>query len=142
MHYSSDDPILKNLAKVNLNFIDHVDGNQPELEMETVADWYTRCLQFHRFWSVDNSLIHTEYSALRAVVVTNYEETVLLAINEPADGKKKSQVQEFVNYYGGPGVQHIALNTNNIVEAITGLKERGMEFLRVPETYFVRKFHK
>ena len=66
---------------------------------------------FHRFWSVDDSQIHTEYSALRSIVVTNYEETIKMPINEPAPGKKKSQIQEYVDYYGSAGVQHIALRS-------------------------------
>lgn len=79
---------------------------------------YERCLQFHRFWSVDDSQLHTEYSALRSIVMTNWEETVKMPINEPAPGKKRSQIQEYVEYYGGAGVQHIALNTNNIITAV------------------------
>lgn len=135
-HPNQNDSILKLLPKINLNFIDHVVGNQPDREMEGVADWYVKCLMFHRFWSVDDSQIHTEYSALRSIVVTNYEETVKMPINEPANGKKKSQIQEFVDYYGGGGVQHIALNTDDIIFAITKLKERGMDFLKVPDTYY------
>lgn len=104
--------------------------------MEPVAEWYVRCLMFHRFWSVDDSQIHTDYSALRSIVVSNYEETVKMPINEPANGKKKSQIQEYVDFYGGGGVQHIALNTSDIVEAITKLKQRGTEFLQVPDTYY------
>lgn len=75
-------------------------------------------MQFHRFWSVDDSQLHTEYSALRSIVMTNWEETVKMPINEPAPGKKRSQIQEYVEYYGGAGVQHIALNTNNIITAV------------------------
>lgn len=71
---------------------------------------------FHRFWSVDDSQIHTEYSALRSIVVTNWDETIKMPINEPAPGKKKSQIQEYVDYYGGAGIQHIALNTNDIIK--------------------------
>ncbi len=73
---------------------------------------------FHRFWSVDDKQIHTEYSALRSIVVTNYEETIKMPINEPAPGKRKSQIQEYVDYYGGAGVQHIALNTPDIITAV------------------------
>ena len=111
-------------------------GNQPDKDMEQVADWYVKCLMFHRFWSVDDSQIHTDYSALRSIVVTNYEETVKMPINEPANGKKKSQIQEYVDYYGSGGVQHIALNTDNIIESIENLKKRGMDFLQVPDTYY------
>ncbi|XP_037823439.1 4-hydroxyphenylpyruvate dioxygenase [Lucilia sericata] len=130
------DVLLENLPAAKLDFIDHVVGNQPDLQMESVAAWYERILQFHRFWSVDDSQIHTEYSALRSIVMANYEETVKMPINEPAKGKKKSQIQEYVEYYGGAGVQHIALNTSDIITAIRNLKARGMEFLSIPDSYY------
>jgi len=130
------DPLLEKLPTIGLQFVDHVVGNQPDLEMTPVAESYEKNLMFHRFWSVDDSQIHTEYSALRSIVVTNYEETIKMPINEPAPGKKKSQIQEYVDYYGGAGVQHIALNTNDIISAITNMKERGIEFLNIPDTYY------
>ncbi|XP_033322175.1 4-hydroxyphenylpyruvate dioxygenase [Megalopta genalis] len=131
-----EDKSIKNLPKVGLNFVDHIVGNQPDKQMEPVAKWYEECLQFHRFWSVDDSQLHTEYSALRSIVMTNWEETVKMPINEPATGKKRSQIQEYVEYYGGAGVQHIALNTDNIIKAIQNLQARGMEFLNVPDSYY------
>nr|XP_033777334.1 4-hydroxyphenylpyruvate dioxygenase-like isoform X3 [Geotrypetes seraphini]XP_033777335.1 4-hydroxyphenylpyruvate dioxygenase-like isoform X3 [Geotrypetes seraphini]XP_033777336.1 4-hydroxyphenylpyruvate dioxygenase-like isoform X3 [Geotrypetes seraphini]XP_033777337.1 4-hydroxyphenylpyruvate dioxygenase-like isoform X3 [Geotrypetes seraphini] len=130
------DPSLLKLPEGHLHFIDHIVGNQPDAEMLSVVDWYQKCLLFHRFWSVDDKQIHTRYSALRSIVVTNYEETIKMPINEPAAGKKKSQIQEYVDYYGGAGVQHIALNTSDIIQAITNLKARGMEFLSAPDTYY------
>ncbi|XP_063624637.1 4-hydroxyphenylpyruvate dioxygenase-like [Cydia splendana] len=130
------DPINKFLPKVEINFIDHVVGNQPDNGMETAASWYERCLQFHRFWSVDDKQVCTEYSALRSVVMANWEETVKMPINEPAAGKKKSQIQEYVEYHGGAGVQHIALNTEDIITAITNLRARGVEFLSIPSKYY------
>lgn len=108
----------------------------PDTVMEPTVQWYTNVLQFHRFWSVDDTQMHTEYSALRSVVVADYDEVVKMPINEPAEGKRKSQIQEYVDYYGGEGVQHIALRTDNIIDAITHLRARGVEFLRVPETYY------
>lgn len=72
--------------------IDHCVGNQPDLEMEPVAAWYEKMLDFHRFWSVDDSMIHTEYSSLRSIVVTDFDENVKMPINEPAPGKRKSQI--------------------------------------------------
>ncbi|XP_017880814.1 4-hydroxyphenylpyruvate dioxygenase [Ceratina calcarata] len=131
-----EDSFAKTLPKVGLNFVDHIVGNQPDKQMEPVAQWYERVLQFHRFWSVDDTQLYTEYSALRSIVMTNWEETVKMPINEPAPGKKRSQIQEYVEYYGGAGVQHIALNTNDIVQAIQKLRARGMEFLDVPDTYY------
>uniref|UniRef100_A0A7N8XCK9 4-hydroxyphenylpyruvate dioxygenase n=1 Tax=Mastacembelus armatus TaxID=205130 RepID=A0A7N8XCK9_9TELE len=121
---------------VYLHFIDHIVGNQPDDQMVPISDWYQKCLMFHRFWSIDDKQIHTQYSALRSIVVTNYEETIKMPINEPAMGKKKSQIQEYVDYNGGPGVQHIALNTSNIIETIVNLRARGMEFLSAPDTYY------
>uniref|UniRef100_A0A3Q3QRF0 4-hydroxyphenylpyruvate dioxygenase n=1 Tax=Monopterus albus TaxID=43700 RepID=A0A3Q3QRF0_MONAL len=130
------DPLLAKLPPGGLNFIDHIVGNQPDDQMVPVSDWYQKCLMFHRFWSVDDKQIHTQYSALRSIVVTNYEETIKMPINEPATGEKKSQIQEYVDYNGGPGVQHIALNTSNIIQAIVNLRDRGMEFLSAPDTYY------
>ncbi|XP_075876251.1 4-hydroxyphenylpyruvate dioxygenase [Nelusetta ayraudi] len=130
------DPLLPKLPTVALNFIDHIVGNQPDDEMVPISDWYQKCLLFHRFWSIDDKQIHTDYSSLRSIVVTNYEETIKMPINEPAPGKRISQIQEYVDYNGGPGVQHIALNTSNIIEAIVNLRARGMEFLSAPETYY------
>lgn len=106
---------MSKLPAVNLDFIDHCVGNQPNEEMEDVIKWYERNLMFHRFWSVDDTQMHTEYSALRSIVVTNYEETIKMPINEPASGMRKSQIQEYVDYYGGAGIQHIALNTTDII---------------------------
>ncbi|XP_069473423.1 4-hydroxyphenylpyruvate dioxygenase-like [Ambystoma mexicanum] len=130
------DVLLPTLPAGYLNFIDHLVGNQPDDEMTSVTDWYQKCLLFHRFWSVDDKQIHTEFSALRSIVVTNYEETIKMPINEPAAGRKKSQIQEYVDYYGGAGVQHIALNTSDIIQAIKNLKSRGMEFLCTPDVYY------
>lgn len=111
-------------------------GNQPDLEMTAVAEMYEKQLGFHRFWSVDDSQLHTEYSALRSIVVADYDELVKMPINEPATGKKKSQIQEYVDYYGGAGVQHMALRTENIINAVAHLTARGTEFLDIPDTYY------
>ncbi|XP_077895358.1 4-hydroxyphenylpyruvate dioxygenase-like isoform X2 [Ictidomys tridecemlineatus] len=108
----------------------------PLLKDSLLPKLYLRNLQFHRFWSVDDTQVHTEYSSLRSIVVTNYEETIKMPINEPAMGRKKSSIQEYVDYNGGAGVQHIALKTQDIITAIRNLQERGMEFLTVPSTYY------
>merc|ERR1711937_128013 len=106
---------LERLPRPNLLFIDHCVGNQPEDDMNKVADWYVKNLQFHRFWSVDDSQMHTKYSALRSVVMASWDEYIKLPINEPADGLKVSQIQEYVNFHGGAGVQHIAITTEDIL---------------------------
>merc|ERR1712108_126121 len=103
---------------------------------EDAAKWYENNLLFHRFWSVDDEQMHTEYSALRSVVVANYEETIKMPINEPAPGKKKSQIQEYVDYYGSAGVQHIAIRSFDIIASIENLRARGMEFLNIPDSYY------
>jgi len=135
-HYSVDMPIVDKLPSTELQFIDHVVGNQPDDEMENVANWYQNMLQFHRFWSVDDKQVHTKYSSLRSIVVSNYEETVKMPINEPALGLKKSQIQEYVDYNGGAGVQHIAIRTDNIIRSVQLLYERGVEFLTAPKSYY------
>jgi 4-hydroxyphenylpyruvate dioxygenase len=135
------DPLSSLLGSPDLHFIDHCVGNQPDNEMVSACDWYEKNLDFHRFWSVDDKQIHSEYSALRSIVMTDFDENVKMPINEPATGKKKSQIQEYVEYHGGPGVQHIALNTPDIISALKVLRARGMEFLKAPPVYYddVRK---
>jgi 4-hydroxyphenylpyruvate dioxygenase len=111
-------------------------GNQPDREMEDVCDWYTKVLGWKRFWSVDDSQVVTKYSSLRSVVMTDPGENVKMPINEPADGIRKSQIQEYVEYNGGPGVQHIALRTEDILHTVSMLRERGVKFLKVPKSYY------
>jgi len=93
--------------------------------MEPVVKHYEQMLGYHRFWSVDDKMIHTEYSSLRSIVVTDYDENIKMPINEPAAGKRKSQIQEFVDYYHGSGVQHIALNTDTIIQTVENMRTRG-----------------
>lgn len=135
-HPHEHDPILGVLPETHLEFVDHVVGNQPDLQMEPAVQWYVKMLSFHRFWSVDDSQMHTEYSALRSVVVTDYDENIKMPINEPAAGKKKSQIQEYVDYYAGAGVQHIALHTHDIIASVTSLRRRGVDFLAPPRSYY------
>jgi len=130
------DPLDSLLPDTKVLIIDHCVGNQPDLKMEAACSMYETCLKFERFWSVDDTQIHTDYSALRSIVMTDYDETIKMPINEPANGKRKSQIQEYVDYYGGPGVQHIALRTDDIIEAVSALQARGLEFLTIPKTYY------
>jgi 4-hydroxyphenylpyruvate dioxygenase len=130
------DPLTDITPSPALDFVDHVVGNMPDAGMAPTVEFYEKILQFHRFWTVDDSQIHTKYSALRSTVMADYDEVVKMPINEPADGLKKSQIQEYVEYYGGAGVQHIALNTRDIINAVTQMRARGVEFLKVPETYY------
>lgn len=131
-----DDPQVHLIPSPCLQFIDHCVVNQNDGEMESTVNWYIEKLQFHRFWSVDDKQLHTEYSSLRSIVICDYNERVKMPINEPASGKRKSQIQEFIEYYGGPGIQHIALNTNDILNAVARLKQRGVTFIKIPNTYY------
>lgn len=124
------------LPSVEFENIDHCVGNQALGDMEPTAEWYEKMLDFHRFWSVDDSIIHTEYSSLKSIVVADFDEVVKMPINEPANGKRKSQIQEYVDFYYGAGVQHIAFRTKDIIQTITLLRQRGVEFLDIPPAYY------
>lgn len=124
------------LPSPELSFIDHVVSNQKVGDMEPTAQWYEKMLSFHRFWSVDDKIMHTEYSALNSIVMADFDQVIKLPINEPAKGKKVSQIQEYVDYYAGAGVQHIALRSFDIIKTITNLRKRGVEFLMVPKSYY------
>ncbi|TPX51546.1 hypothetical protein CcCBS67573_g10018, partial [Chytriomyces confervae] len=133
---SPEDPLTKFLPATDLLRIDHCVGNQPDNEMVPACNLYETAFDFHRFWSVDDKQIHTEYSALRSIVMADYDEVVKMPINEPAMGKKKSQIQEYVEYNAGAGVQHIALRTNDIIKSVSNLRARGVEFLSIPKSYY------
>lgn len=97
---------------------------------------YEKALGFHRFWSVDDKDIFTEYSALKSVVMASPNELVKMPINEPAHGKKKSQIEEYVEFFNGSGVQHIALRTNDVISTVVNMKKRGVQFITVPDSYY------
>jgi 4-hydroxyphenylpyruvate dioxygenase len=130
------DPINDLFPPVGLQNVDHVVGSQPEGDMTPTAEWYERHLDFHRFWSVDESNVYTEYSALRSIVLADWDEAIKIPLVEPAQGLKKSQIQEYVDFYGGPGVQHIACISYDILHTIDQMKKRGVEFLSVPKAYY------
>ncbi|GAW15693.1 hypothetical protein ANO14919_051120 [Xylariales sp. No.14919] len=129
-------PSLIALPPIDLVRIDHCVGNQSWNEMVAACDFYERCLSFHRFWSVDDKTICTDFSALNSIVMSSANAVVKMPINEPAAGKKKSQIEEFVTFNSGPGVQHIALLTNNIIDTVSAMRARGVEFIAVPSTYY------
>jgi 4-hydroxyphenylpyruvate dioxygenase len=130
------EPLNKLLPETGLSHVDHVVGNHPDGEMEIAGNWYEKMLDWHRFWSVDESVLHTEYSALRSLVMADFDENCKMPNNEPAPGKKRSQIQEYVDYYAGSGVQHIALYTNDLLTTINALRNRGVDFLEIPKTYY------
>tara|TARA_B000000557_G_C20812745_1_gene461128 strand:+ start:3697 stop:4791 length:1095 start_codon:yes stop_codon:yes gene_type:complete len=116
--------------------IDHIVGNQPDGDMNTVCKFYEEVFGWHRFWSVDDQDINTKYSALRSIVMANDNEIVKMPINEPADGLKKSQIQEFIDYYETGGVQHLALSTKDIISTVRMMRANGVDFLPTPKTYY------
>jgi 4-hydroxyphenylpyruvate dioxygenase len=116
--------------------VDHIVGNVELGRMDEWAEWYSRVLGFKRYISFDDKDISTEYSALMSIVMSDDSFAIKFPINEPAAGRRKSQIDEYLEYYGGPGVQHIALQTNDIERTVTMLRDRGVEFLRVPESYY------
>ncbi|MBL7773674.1 MAG: 4-hydroxyphenylpyruvate dioxygenase [Chitinophagaceae bacterium] len=125
-----------NPASVGLRYVDHCVGNVGWNQMNPWVKFYEDVLGFRNILSFDDKDISTEYSALMSKVMSNGNGYVKFPINEPAEGKKKSQVEEYLDFYEGEGVQHIAVATNNIIETVTDLRSRGVEFLKVPGSYY------
>ena len=123
-------------TETGLLYVDHCVGNVGWNEMNTWVEFYERVMGFRNLISFDDSDISTEYSALMSKVMSNGNGRVKFPINEPAEGKKKSQIEEYLDFYGGPGVQHVAIATNDIVLTVTELQNRGVEFLTVPPVYY------
>jgi len=119
-----------------LERIDHIVGNVENGRMNDWGTYYNKVLGFHQFMSFDDKDISTEFSALRSQVMTDRREVFKFPINEPAPGKRKSQIQEYLDYNGGAGVQHIALATRDIIHTISVLRDNGVEFLTVPASYY------
>jgi len=116
--------------------MDHIVGNVELGRMNEWADWYSRVLGFRRFISFDDKDISTEYSALMSIVMSDDSFSIKFPINEPAGGRKKSQIQEYLDFNHGPGVQHIAMQTANIIDTVSRLRRNGLEFLSVPDAYY------
>ncbi len=123
-------------ADTGLKFIDHMVGNVGWNEMNKWVEFYGKVMGFAQLVSFDDKDISTDYTALMSKVMSNGNGRIKFPINEPAKGKKKSQIEEYIDFYNGAGVQHIALATDNIIETVTQLRDRGVEFLYVPETYY------
>jgi 4-hydroxyphenylpyruvate dioxygenase len=121
---------------VGLKHIDHMVGNVGWGEMNRWVDFYHDAMGFRMFKHFDDNDISTEYSALMSKVMSNGNERVKFPLNEPAHGKRKSQIEEYLEFYHGPGVQHIAMATSNIIQTVAALRRQGVDFLRVPSTYY------
>ncbi len=121
---------------VGLKYIDHCVGNVELGAMNKWVKYYADVLGFSQLISFDDKAISTEYSALMSKVMANGNGRIKFPLNEPAKGKKKSQIDEYLEFYQGPGCQHVALATDDIIDTVTKLRDRGVEFLRVPATYY------
>lgn len=121
---------------IGLKYVDHCVGNVELGQMNRWVDYYEKVMGFKLLVTFDDNDISTEYSALMSKVVSNGNGYIKFPINEPAQGKKKSQIEEYLDFYKGPGVQHIAIATDDIIHTVSELRRRGVEFLYVPETYY------
>lgn len=127
---------------IGLRFVDHVVANTHLGGMDDLAGFYSRIMGFTQLKHFDDEAISTEYSALMSKVLWDGEGRIKLPINEPAEGKKKSQIEEYLDYYGTSGVQHLALHTDDIVETVKALRANGVRFMRVPDTYYAEQQEK
>lgn len=127
----------KNKAEsVGLKYIDHMVGNVGWNEMNKWCEFYAKVMGFAQLVSFDDKDISTEYTALMSKVMSNGNGRIKFPINEPAEGKKKSQIEEYIDFYNGAGVQHIAVATDNIIHTVSELQARGVEFINVPAVYY------
>ena len=119
-----------------LKYVDHMVGNVGWNQMNAWVHFYEDVMGFKLYQTFDDKDISTEYSALMSKVMSNGNGRIKFPINEPAEGRKKSQIEEYLDFYGGPGVQHIALGTGNIVDTVSKLRDQGVDFLKVPGSYY------
>jgi 4-hydroxyphenylpyruvate dioxygenase len=122
--------------ETGIHFIDHIVGNVELGKMEVWARFYEKVFGFQRFMSFDDKDISTEFSALQSIVMASADLTVKFPINEPAPARKVSQIQEYIDFYNGPGVQHVALHTRDVVATVRLLRDNGVDFLYVPDDYY------
>ena len=123
-------------GEVGLKYVDHCVGNVELGQMNRWVDYYGDVMGFRNLVTFDDNDISTEYSSLMSKVMANGNDRIKLPINEPASGKKKSQIEEYLDFYGGPGVQHLALATDDIISTVSAMRDRGVEFLVAPTSYY------
>lgn len=121
---------------VGLTYVDHIVGNVEADKMNEWVQFYEKAFGFYKYQAFDKDDITTQYSALASTVMANESGTIKMPINEPATGLRKSQIQEYLDYYTAAGVQHIAVGTNDIMKTVSQLQERGVDFLTVPRAYY------
>jgi 4-hydroxyphenylpyruvate dioxygenase len=140
--YSATEHVLVNhfadqLPSTHIGRIDHVVANQPQGQMNTVVDFYVESLGFRRFWSVDDKLLQTGTSGLHSIVVCDYDERIKIPVNQPSiELKGRSQTQEFVDFHGAAGIQHVAICVEDLAKTVAALKQRGCHVLPVPKEYY------
>ncbi|NET56635.1 MAG: 4-hydroxyphenylpyruvate dioxygenase [Symploca sp. SIO2E6] len=135
---NDSDPLERILPSVGGYSLDHIGLNIPEGDLGSLVEWYERVLGFHRFFSIDDSIVHTEFSGLRSVVMADSSEQIKIPLIEPASGFRKGQIEEFLEYHGGAGAQHFAVLTDDILASSQALRERGVSTLKVPSGYYPR----
>jgi 4-hydroxyphenylpyruvate dioxygenase len=123
-------------SAIGLKYVDHMVGNVEEGQMDRWARFYADVMGFDQLISFDDKDISTEFTALRSKVMSNHNGWIKYPINEPAKGRMKSQIEEYLDFYRGPGAQHLALATDDIIHTVTELRNRGVEFLTVPASYY------
>uniref|UniRef100_A0A8R1HT35 VOC domain-containing protein n=1 Tax=Caenorhabditis japonica TaxID=281687 RepID=A0A8R1HT35_CAEJA len=129
--------LFDRLEKVPAILMDHVVQNYPVGEMEAAADWYYKTMKLKRFWSVDDKVATSQYSAMSAWLLVNEDHTVQMTLAEGVKGRKgKSQIEEFIAFHGGSGVQHFALLVDDIISAVQLMKTRSVDFLNIPDEYY------
>ncbi|WP_022836789.1 4-hydroxyphenylpyruvate dioxygenase [Salisaeta longa] len=131
--YENDD---WHATPTGLKYVDHCVGNVARGDMDKYVDYYARTMGFYNMLHFTDDDISTEYSALMSKVMANGNERIKFPINEPAEGKRKSQIEEYLEFYNGAGVQHVAIATDDIIATVRDLRSRGVEFLEVPDTYY------
>ncbi|EYC23546.1 hypothetical protein Y032_0015g2713 [Ancylostoma ceylanicum] len=130
-------PLCASLKPIPVVLLDHVVQNYPVNTIENVAEWYKESMALQRFWSIDDKITTSEFSAMKAWLITNDDQKVQMTLAEAVPGRKgRSQIEEFVSYNGGPGIQHIALLVDDIVGTVTEMRKRSVEFLHVPSSYY------
>lgn len=127
-----------NLSPISFNSIDHVVEAHKEHTLSDVTTWYNKILALQRFWSIDDQSVHTEFSALSALLVGNSDKRVKITLVEPVRKSTKGQVEEFLDYNGSQGIQHIAFSTDDICTVVDLVKKRSVEFLDIPDSYYDR----
>lgn len=130
-------PAYKRLPPIRVLSADHIVGQFPRNMLDEITDWYSRILNFKRYWSVDEKQIFTEHSDVKSHVMTNHNERVKMPLCEVTLSKRaKSKAEEFVRYNNGSGIHHIALLTDDIVSVVRNMRQRGADFLHTPDTYY------